>query len=228
MIWIRSSVYLVFFLIWCVLVAALGLPSLITRRSALAAIRLWSRGVLTMARIIVGIRFEVRGRENLPDGPCIIAAQHQAAFETFALFLLFEYPVFVMKESLQWIPLIGWYIKRGGLVGIDRSAGAGAMRRMLRAAEQAVSRGETLLIFPEGTRTPPGGNTPYKPGIVALYTHTSAPVVPMALNTGYFWGKTRLLKVPGQIVFEFLPALPQGLQNRGGERQITPAGHRNR
>jgi 1-acyl-sn-glycerol-3-phosphate acyltransferase len=164
-----------------------------------------------MARIIVGIRFEVRGRENLPDGPCIIAAQHQAAFETFALFLLFEYPVFVMKESLQWIPLIGWYIKRGGLVGIDRSAGAGAMRRMLRAAEQAVSRGETLLIFPEGTRTPPGGNTPYKPGIVALYTHTSAPVVPMALNTGYFWGKTRLLKVPGQIVFEFLPALPQGL-----------------
>lgn len=211
MIWLRSTIYLIFFLVWCVLIAVLGLPSLVTRRSALAAIRFWSRGVLVMARLICGIRFEVRGREHLPDGPCIVAAQHQAAFETFALFLLFQYPVFVMKESLQWIPLIGWYIKRGGLVGINRSAGAGAIRRMLRAAERALGRNETLLIFPEGTRTAPGENTSYKPGVVALYTHTEAPVIPMALNTGYFWGKTRLLKVPGKIVFEFLPALPQGL-----------------
>jgi 1-acyl-sn-glycerol-3-phosphate acyltransferase len=211
MIWLRSIVYLVCFAVWAAAVPVCALPALVSRSSSLAATRLWSRGVLFLARVIVGIKFEVRGREHLPDGPYIVAAQHQAAFETFALFLLFDRPVFILKESLQWIPLIGWYIKRDGLVGINRSAGAGAMRRMLRAAEQALARGETLLLFPEGTRTAPGVHNPYKPGIVALYNHTGVPVVPMALNTGYYWGKTRLLKIPGQIVFQFLPPIGQGL-----------------
>jgi len=207
---IRSIIYLIFFLSWTLSVALLGLPMLVTREGALSATRFWARGVRLMALWIVGIRLEIRGRENIPVGPCIIAARHQSAFETYMLFLLFDYPVFILKDSLQLIPLIGWYIKRGGLIAIDRGAGASAMRRVLRAANHAVARQETILIFPEGTRTHPGQRQEYKPGIVALYHHCDAPLVPMALNTGYFWGKTRLRKVPGTIVFEFLPPLQQG------------------
>lgn len=209
--WLRSFFYLPVFLTWTLAIALLGLPFLVTRKRALGTTRFWARGVAALARWMLGIKFEVRGQENIPNGPCIIAAQHQSAFETYMLFLLFEYPVFVLKQSLQWIPLVGWYIKRSGLIGIDRGAGGSAIRRVLRAASAAMERGETVLIFPEGTRTPPGGHTDYKPGIVALYNHCDAPVIPMALNSGHFWGKTQITKKPGTIVFEFLPALPADL-----------------
>lgn len=211
---VRSTLYLVGFLTWTILVALIGLPSLLSRTSALATIRFWAHGVAFLARWLAGIKFEVRGKEHLPDGPSIIAAQHQSAFETYMLFLLFKRPVFVLKQSLQFIPLIGWYIKRGGLIAIDRGAGASAMRRVLRKADRAIANGETVLIFPEGTRTPPGERKDYKPGIVALYHHCQAPLVPMALNSGHFWGKTRFKKVPGKIVFQFLSPVAPGL-NRG-------------
>ena len=211
MIILRSTLYIPLFLAWTLAVALLGLPFLVSRRGALAVTRFWARGVATLARWLVGVKLEVRGRENVPDGPCIIAAQHQSAFETYMLFLLFEYPVFILKDSLQWIPLVGWFIKRGGLIPINRGSGANAMRRILRGANEAISQGETLLIFPEGTRTPPGGHQDYKPGIAALYSHCNAPIIPMALNSGCIWWKTRLEKLPGTIVFEFLPAIPTGL-----------------
>jgi 1-acyl-sn-glycerol-3-phosphate acyltransferase len=209
---IRSFLYLVVFLPWTLTVAIVGLPFLITRQGALGIIRFWSRGITFLARWIINVRFEIRGQENLPDGPCIVAAQHQSAFETYILFLPFKYPVFILKESLQWIPLVGWYIKRGGLITINRSAGANAMRHILKGADAAISKGETVLIFPEGTRTAPGQRRDYKPGIVALYNHCQAPLIPMALNSGLVWGKTRLTKLPGTIVFEFLPAIPAGLK----------------
>ena len=214
MLMIRSIVYLIAFLVWTLFVAVFALPSLITRDGALWSTRLWVRGMAFLARYLAGIRFEVRGRENIPDGPCIVAAQHQAAFETYMLFLLFDYPVFILKDSLKMIPLVGWYIWRGGLIAINRGAGASAMRRVLRSANEAIAKGETLLIFPEGTRTPKGQRQEYKPGIVALYHHCDAPLIPMALNSGYFWGKTRLKKTPGTIVFEFLPPIPPGLDRQ--------------
>ena len=207
---LRSTLYLIAFLLWTVIVAVLGLPMLLTREGALLATRFWAHGVRFFARWIAGIRLEIRGQNHIPDGPCIIAPQHQSAFETYMLFLLFKYPVFILKDSLQSIPLIGWYISRGGLIAIDREAGASAMRRVLRAADQALARGETVLLFPEGTRTLPGKRKEYKPGIVALYQHCNAPLVPMALNSGHYWGKTRFAKIPGTIVFEFLPCIEKG------------------
>ena len=86
------------------------------------------------------------------------------------------------------------------------------MRRILRGADKAIANGETVLIFPEGTRTALGHHQDYKPGIIALYNHCDAPLVPMALNTGLIWGKTRIAKLPGSIVFEFLPPIPAGLK----------------
>jgi 1-acyl-sn-glycerol-3-phosphate acyltransferase len=211
MIMVRSWIYTVLFLGWNV-VASIGLlPALVTRRSTLAAIRFWARGVGILARTVVGVTFRIEGREHIPRGPCIIAAQHQSSFETYRLFLDFEWPVFVLKSELTLIPFFGWYIRRAGLVPIDRGGHAAAMRKMLRAAERAIARGDQIIIFPEGTRTAPGTRRDYRPGIAGLYAHLKVPVIPMALNSGYFWGKTRVRKDPGEIVFRFLPALPAGL-----------------
>ncbi len=208
---LRSWLFTILFVAWSIFASVVQVPCLITRRGALGGIRMWARGVLLLARITVGITFRAEGKENIPKGPCIIAAMHQSSFETYKLFLEVDDPVFVLKRELIFIPVIGWYILRAGLVPINRNAGAGAMRRMLRAADAAIARGAQILIFPEGTRTGPGEQQPYKPGVVALYNHCKVPLVPMALNSGYVWGKTRVRKVPGQIVFKYLPPIEEGL-----------------
>jgi len=208
---LRSWIYFFAFLVWTVSVAIICLPLLSSRRATVFSIRTWVRGIKTMARVICGITFRTEGRENIPSGPCIVAAQHQASFETYLMFLEFQSPVFVLKRELIFIPVIGWYMQRAGLVHVNRGAGASAMRKMLREAQAAVDTGHQVIIFPEGTRAKPGASVPYKPGIVALYTHCDAPLIPMALNTGHFWGKTRILKRPGEIVFRYLPAMPRDL-----------------
>lgn len=211
MIMARSWIFEISFLLWTVLVAVSCLPALIFRRSTLACIRFWVKGVMVLARVLCGITYRVEGKENIPKGACIIAAQHQSSFETYRLFVEIDAPVFVLKRELMWVPIIGWYIRCAGLVPIDRGAGATAMRQMLRAAAAAVQRGAQMIVFPEGTRVPPGESRPYRPGIVALYHHCKVPLIPMALNTGYTWGKTRVRKEPGEIVFKFLPAIETGL-----------------
>jgi len=211
MILFRSWLYTILFLAWSLFASVIQLPCLITRRGALGGIRMWARVVMILAKYVAGVSFRAEGKHNIPKGPCIIAAQHQSSFETYRLFLEVEKPIFVLKRELIFIPFIGWYIQRAGLVPIDRNAGASAMRKMLRAAEAAVKDGAQVLIFPEGTRIAPGVQAPYRPGVVALYNHCKVPLVPMALNSGYFWGKTRVRKDPGEIVFKYLAPIGPGL-----------------
>jgi 1-acyl-sn-glycerol-3-phosphate acyltransferase len=211
MIMARSWVYTVVFLTWTLTVAVLAIPTLVSRAGALGTIRFWARGVKAFARAIVGVSYRCEGHEHIPRGPCLIAAQHQSSFETYVLFLEIEKPVFVLKRELAWIPFVGWYIHRAGLVPINRGAGAAAMRQTLRAADAALARGEQVVIFPEGTRTAPGVHREYRPGVYGIYHHCNVTVVPMALNAGYYWGKTRVRKDPGTIVFKFLPPIAPGL-----------------
>lgn len=209
---LRSWIYFVIFQAWTIGASIVCLPVLFRRAWTLGAIRMWVRGIRILAKNICGITYRAEGREHLPPGACIIAAQHQSSFETYQLFLELERPVFVLKKELIFIPILGWYMTRAGLVSVDRGAGASAMRKMLRAAQGAIDDAKQVIIFPEGTRTAPGQVRPYRPGVAALYAHCTAPVIPMALNSGYTWGKSRILKLPGEIVFRFLPALPEGLE----------------
>ena len=211
LIWIRSWIYLFTFLTWTAAIPVVCLPALIKKEWALAVTRFWVRGVMTLAKYIVGVHATTTGQQNLPQGACIIAAQHQSSYETYRMFLELESPIFILKRELVFIPLIGWFMKRFGLIGIDRNAGAGAMRKILREAQAALDSGNQLVIFPEGTRTAPGIKHPYQPGVAALYAYCDAPVIPMALNSGFLWGKTRLLKLPGTIEFRFLPPLRSGM-----------------
>jgi 1-acyl-sn-glycerol-3-phosphate acyltransferase len=208
MILLRSILFNALFYLSTVILCLLGLPVLLaTRRAGAYFGHYWSLFTLWLATWTVGLRYEVRGREYLPAGPAIIAIKHQSAWDTMAAAALFDDPAIVVKRELFAIPFYGWYLRKAGMIGIDRELGAAAIRRMLKAARAAVAQGRSIVIFPEGTRTPVGSDAPYQPGVGALVRDLKLPLVPVALNSGLFWGRRHFLKRPGRIVVEILPPL---------------------
>jgi 1-acyl-sn-glycerol-3-phosphate acyltransferase len=215
MILLRSLLYNALFYLGTVVLCVLGLPILLgSRRMGAWFGHIWSRWTLWLAGWTVGLRYEVRGREHLPLGPAIIAIKHQSAWDTFAASALFDDPAIIVKRELLRIPFYGWYLGKAGMIGVDRDLGAAAMRRMLIAARAAVAAGRPIVIFPEGTRTEVGADAPYHPGVGALVRDLKLPLVPVALNSGLFWGRRRFLKRPGRIVVQILPALPPDIDRR--------------
>ena len=108
--------------------------------------------------------------------------------------------------------MFGLHLSRMGFIGIDRSAGASALKTLVRAARNVHADGRDIIMFPEGTRTPPGERQPYQPGIAAIYRDLGVQVIPVALNSGVFWGRRKLIKQPGNIIVQFLPPIEPGLQ----------------
>jgi 1-acyl-sn-glycerol-3-phosphate acyltransferase len=191
-----------------------ALPTLVLPYPALRPfIRSYARTSLWLLRVICGTKVSWRGTENIPAGPCIIACKHQSAWETFALYAVLDDPIYILKRELMWIPLFGWYMRKAGLIPIDRSAGMAALARMTARAQKALHgpRPRQLVIFPEGTRRAPGAAPSYKPGIVHLYTRTDLLCVPAALNSGVFWPRRSLRRLPGTIIVEFLAPIAPGL-----------------
>jgi 1-acyl-sn-glycerol-3-phosphate acyltransferase len=193
--------------------AVVGLPILaLPGRVSVAYSRLWARLVLGWLALTCGLRHRVRGHANLPAGPVIIAAKHQSTWETLSLDMLVDHPAFIIKRELLWIPIFGWYLSRAGSIAVDRRGRALALRRLLVQARATVEGGRPIVIFPEGTRAKLGASLPYQPGIAAVYSQLGLPVVPVALNSGLFWGRRTFIKWPGVITVEFLPAIPPGLK----------------
>lgn len=211
--WLRSFLYTVVFMLFTLLLGVVCLPALaIGRRAVFACGRFWARISLWLLRVICGVRHEVRGRERWPDLPVIFALKHESAWET--IFFLILGPDFagVLKRELLKIPIYGWYTARLGMIPIDRSAGASALRTMVRRAQEEIDAGRSIMIMPEGTRVQPGETGRFHPGIAALYKALDVPVVPVALNSGLFWHKKGFRKYPGTIVMEFLDPIEPGLE----------------
>jgi 1-acyl-sn-glycerol-3-phosphate acyltransferase len=212
---LRSLLFNLIFYVGTGILCVLGLPVLLASRRAGAWFgHFWASWTLWLGRWVAGLRYEVRGREHLPAGPSIIAIKHQSAWDTFAAAALFDDPAIVVKRELLAIPFYGWYLRKAGMIGVDRELGAAAMRRMLKGARRAVADGRPILIFPEGTRTPVGADAPYHPGVGVLARDLKLPLVPVALNSGLYWGRRHFLKRPGKIVVEILPPLAADLDRR--------------
>lgn len=174
----------------------------------------WARTEMRLMRVVCGLDYEVTGREHLPPGPAIFALKHQSAWETIA-FLAIAPPVAgVLKRELLMIPVYGWYMRRLGMVPIDRAAAGAAVREMLRRAKAATAGGRSIMIMPEGTRMPPGRAGRYHPGVAALYAALGLPVVPVALNSGLFWGRRSLTIRPGRVTLAFLEPIRPGIGRR--------------
>ena len=189
------------------------LPSLLMPRGiARFGLRLWVRLTLWGLRAICGIRVELRGLEHRPTGAVLIAAKHQSMLDTIAPFVVLDDPAYVLKRELLALPFYGWYVKKIGNIAIDRDAGAAALKRMLAEARARLAEGRPIMIFPEGTRQPPGAPPDYKPGVAGLYRDLGLPCALMATNSGETWPAHGLDFRPGVAVFEFLEPLPPGLK----------------
>jgi 1-acyl-sn-glycerol-3-phosphate acyltransferase len=212
---VRAFLFNVLFYVTTVLFLGLGSPLLFGPRSwAMAALALHARTELWLLKVIVGTKLEVRGREKLPKGACLVASKHQSAWETFALIPLFRDPAYLMKRELFWIPFHGWFSYKFKMIPVDRNKGPAALRRMLAEAKIRAAAGREIIIFPEGTRRASGSPPDYKTGVFLLYEALGIPCVPVALNSGLFWPRRSLKRYPGTIIVEFLDPIPPGLSKR--------------
>jgi 1-acyl-sn-glycerol-3-phosphate acyltransferase len=211
-LWLRSLFFNVGWYVGSAIIAIVGMPILLLpRRAVVAWADLWIDFCLWWLKVTCGITHRVRGLENRPAGPVILACKHQSSWETLAFHRLFANAATVLKRELIFIPVVGWAMARAGNIAVERGDGAKALRSLLRQARRAVAEGRSILIFPEGTRTPVGSQLPYHAGTAALYRQLGVPVVPVALNSGLFWGRRQFIKWPGVIDVEVLQPIPPGL-----------------
>jgi len=169
----------------------------------------WPKLVLWGARVICGIRWQVRGRENLPDGPAVLLSKHQSTWETFHHVAYLPREVcFVFKRELLWIPFFGWGIGLLNMIHIDRKQGRHAFESLVAQGQRKLDEGRWIVMFPEGTRTPVGSQGQYKSGGARLAIRTGAPAVPIAVNAGDCWPKKRFIKTPGLVTVSIGPPIP--------------------
>lgn len=212
MILFRSIAFNVLFYLNTIVYLLIALPTFfMPYRAIIAVAKSWGRTNLVLLRAVAGIDYEMRGREKIPPGPLIVAAKHQSAWETFALLSLFDNPLFIVKRELEWIPIFGWLMIKGRMVPIDRSAGSQALIAMTGRAKVELAAGRQLIIFPEGTRRPAGAEPRYKLGVAHLYAATGMPCLPIALNSGLFWPRRSIRRLPGTVLVEILDPVVPGL-----------------
>ena len=224
MLLVRSVILTgLFFLNW-ITFAVVSTPLLLGPRAwTVPVFKAWGRSSSWLLRAIIGTRVEIRGIENVPPGPLLIASKHQSAFETFALAPLFCDASLVLKRELNRIPLFGWWTRKMEMVSIDRSKGVRALKQVAGQAQAAFDDGRQLIIFPEGTRRAPGAPPDYKAGAAHIYTSCDVPCLPVALNSGLFWPRLSFLKYPGTIVVEILEPIPPGLDRRSFMARLEQA-----
>ena len=212
LILLRSIVFNVLFYLNTLVYLVIALPTFfMPYRAIIAVARSWGATNLVLLRVVAGIDIDVRGAEKIPKGAIIVAAKHQSAWETFALLPLFDNPVFIVKRELQWIPIFGWLMVKGRMVPVDRSAGSQALKAMTERARVELADNRQLIIFPEGTRRPAGAEPRYKHGVAHLYAEEGVPCVPIALNSGLFWPRRSIRRLPGTVLVEILDPIAPGL-----------------
>lgn len=175
----------------------------------------WSRLIVAGAKRICGIRYRVLGADRIPSPPFIVLAKHQSAWETLAFQVILPPQTWVVKRELLWIPFFGWGLAMLSPIAIDRAAGGRALRQLLDQGRERLARGLCIVMFPEGTRMPPGARGHYQAGGAWLATQTATPVLPVAHNAGSLWQRKAFLKRPGLITVSVgAPIATQGLTHQ--------------
>ena len=212
---IRSVLFNVLFYLNMIALMCLALPTLLMpRRALLKVVRFWARSNHWLLRIVCGITVELRGLEKIPPGALLVASKHQSLWETFALVPLFADPAFILKRELMWLPFFGWLARKAQMIPVDRGARSQALAAISARARIELARNRQIVIFPEGTRRPPGAEPKYKYGVVRLYAESGVACLPIALNSGLFWPRRSIRRYPGTIVAEFLDPIAPGLDKQ--------------
>lgn len=210
-IFLRSLIFNIIAISYSIMVLLLGAAVFLhpSKKPALVVVTYWCRSIIALARVLLKIKYKVEGIENV-KAPCVVASQHQSTWETLIFHVLFTDPAMIMKSEIAGTPMTRAFIKRLELISVRRKDGSRALIKMIEQAKKCMSQGRVLVIFPEGTRVAPGQKATYQKGVAALYKALQVPVVPMALNSGLFWGRRAFLKKPGTITLRFLPPIMPG------------------
>ncbi|MDX9698431.1 MAG: lysophospholipid acyltransferase family protein [Rhodocyclaceae bacterium] len=208
MVLIRS---LLFALMLAVLTPPYALLCLLTfpfaPQTRYSIITRWARIVMWFIWHVLGMRYRVVGRENMPAGPSVVLSKHQSAWETIAFQKIFPPICFVLKKELLRVPFFGWGLAQMPMIAIDRAAGKDALTQVVEQGRARISEGFWVVVFPEGTRVAPGATRRYKPGGAWLAVQAGVPVVPVAHNAGEFWRRNAFIKRPGEVVVSIGPAI---------------------
>jgi 1-acyl-sn-glycerol-3-phosphate acyltransferase len=197
----------------------MGSPERMVRASS----RVWARGVILSLRWIVGLGYAERGRENVPEGRYLVVANHQSTFETIASLVLFKDVAIVTKQELLGVPIFGWFLRHSPMILIDRESGSKAIRKMIDEGSRALNNGRPVLIFPEGTRSEPGAPVEFKRGVELLYAKLDCPVLPVAVNSGEYWGLGKQNRRAGTMTVSYLPAIPAGMPAQAAMKSAEQA-----
>lgn len=187
---------------------------------ALRVVMAWTETHRWLADRLLGIRSQVEG--SMPAGPHLVAVKHQSMFETLEMARLAHAPIIVIKRELADIPFFGWMTRRYGIIAVDRRAGAKALRDLVARGREAVDSGRSVLIFPEGTRLPPGEMPPLQSGFAGLYRALGLPVVPVAMDSGRLFGRS-LPRHSGTVTFRIGETIPPGLARAEIEARVHAA-----
>lgn len=199
MLLLRNLIYWLFVVVFSIIFLPIVALSLLFPKGINHTTRFWALSLFWMLEHVVGLRYQVLGREHIPSIPSIIACKHQSGWETLALHKIFPSQVFVAKRELFKIPVFGWGLKWVGTIGIDRSHPVRASQQIIEQGAQRKAQGLWITFFPEGTRITPGFRGRYKNGMARTAQVLQMNIVPVALNSGEFWPKNSFLKYPGTI-----------------------------
>lgn len=218
---LRYVLYQIIFYLGSVpIVGVVPLVALFGQRAMIGNALTWFWWHRWCTRLIIGVRVRVEG--SWPEGPMLFAGKHQAMFETIELALMLGGPAIVLKEELTRIPFWGYATKVYGRIAVDRDASAKMLRRMMAEGAAFREAGRSVLLFPEGTRVPPGEQPPLRSGFAGLYKVLKMPVVPVATDSGTVWPR-RGVPRPGVITFRFGEPVPPGLPREEAEARVHAA-----
>ena len=213
MIILRSVIFNIVFYLNLILQMVIMTPAyfMLPRKKAYGVAKNWALSSHWLLAKIVGTTFEVEGMENIPKDGCIFAPKHQSFWDAYAFLPMLDDPFYILKRELTWIPLFGWYLKKQRMVPVDRAARGKVMAAVMERAKAEMNSGRQLIIYPEGTRRPPGAPPEYKYGIARLYRDLTVSVVPVVLHPGLFWPRRKFIRYPGHFKVRILPPIEPGM-----------------
>ena len=218
---LRSLLYAAIFYPATVAWVLVGVPvSLLGRRPMLKVVLSWVEFHHWLVEHILAIHIRVDGR--MPAGPHLIAVKHQSMLETMEMVRVTNLPVIVIKKELTDIPLFGWMTRRYGVIAVERSAGAKALRALVDEGQRAIATGRPVIIYPEGTRVRVGESPPLRSGFAALYRALGLPVVPVAVDSGRLWGRGFMHR-SGTVTLKVGDTIPPGLDRKTVEARVHAA-----
>jgi len=196
----RSTIFWIFHFVSMVLVVFLVLVFFwlpVNQRYAIGSS--WAKMNMHFLRWFCGLKYEIKGKGNIPDEACLVISNHQSTWETMSFQHFLPNQLWVMKKELFRIPIFGWGLALMSPIAIDRSAGKKAVEQIIEQGEQKLAQGRWVVVFPEGTRISPGVESKYKMGAFIFASRIQHPVLPIAHNAGEYWPKHSFIKYPGTI-----------------------------